>query len=251
MGRSPASQLSAVAEQLVASNGTISQGGAGLLRLICDGIVALWGPGCEVVIHDFSDLEHSIVYVAGDVTGRRVGDSLTDLGLRVLTAGRHEQGILIYHSKSPNGTLMKSVSILLRSKPGERALGAVCINVDVEDLYRARKVIGDLLATPTNDLVDEDFSGDPKEVIRSFVNEILEEQGRVVPALTRDQRIDVIRALDKRGAFAFRTATSIVADTLGVSRYTVYNYLKEARKTSLPRDAARPDSGTNTNQMSN
>jgi len=31
------------------------------LGRIAEGVVAVMGPHCEVVIHDFSDLEHSLV----------------------------------------------------------------------------------------------------------------------------------------------------------------------------------------------
>ncbi|NJL27059.1 MAG: hypothetical protein HC897_03830 [Thermoanaerobaculia bacterium] len=44
-----------------------------ILRRLAEGIVAVIGPFCEVVVHDFGDLEHSVVVIAGDVTGRRPG----------------------------------------------------------------------------------------------------------------------------------------------------------------------------------
>jgi predicted transcriptional regulator YheO len=46
------------------------------------------GGWCDVV-HDVSgDLEHSIVAITGDVTGRSVGGHTTDLGLAKLRAGQ-------------------------------------------------------------------------------------------------------------------------------------------------------------------
>lgn len=98
------------------------------LASVCEGIVALWGPRCEAILHDFSDLEHSVVHVSGNITGRAIGAPLTDLGLQVLTSASHDQDVLVYHAKAPNGALLKSVSILIRERPRGRIMGALCIN---------------------------------------------------------------------------------------------------------------------------
>ena len=41
---------------------------------------------CEVVLHDLSHPQHSVVYVAGDVTGRKVGQSFDHLVSDVLNS---------------------------------------------------------------------------------------------------------------------------------------------------------------------
>ena len=51
---------------------------------IADLIAATFGPCCEVVIHDFSQPETSVVHVAGQVTGRKVGQSFDHLIPNVL-----------------------------------------------------------------------------------------------------------------------------------------------------------------------
>ena len=196
------------------------------LASICEGIVGLWGPRCEAILHDFSGLEHSVVHVSGNVTGRAVGAPLTDLGLQVLTSGSSDRDVLVYHSKAPNGALMKSVSILLREQPRGRIVGALCINVEIEHLQRVRELIGDLVTVPANGSSHEHYGNSPREVLQTVINEILAERGWIVPDLAREQRQELIGALDKRGGFAFRSAPSIVADLLGVSRFTVYKDLK-------------------------
>jgi len=50
-----------------------------ILKHLAEGIVAVVGPHCEVVVHDFSDLEHSAVVVAGNVSGREPGAPVPDL----------------------------------------------------------------------------------------------------------------------------------------------------------------------------
>ena len=51
------------------------------------------------------------------------------------------------------------------------------------------------------------------------------ELGGPLPSLTREQKQRAVRLLDERGAFILRRAVEDVADAMGVSRITVYNYL--------------------------
>lgn len=51
------------------------------------------------------------------------------------------------------------------------------------------------------------------------------EFGRSLPVLSREEKQRAIRLLDERGAFTLRRAVEDVADAMGVSRITVYNYL--------------------------
>lgn len=51
------------------------------------------------------------------------------------------------------------------------------------------------------------------------------EVGGRLPLLSREDKQLAVRLLDERGAFILRRAVEDVADAMGVSRITVYNYL--------------------------
>jgi hypothetical protein len=51
------------------------------------------------------------------------------------------------------------------------------------------------------------------------------ELGGRLPDLGREEKQRAVRMLDERGAFTLRRAVEQVADAMGVSRITVYNYL--------------------------
>jgi hypothetical protein len=53
--------------------------------------------------------------------------------------------------------------------------------------------------------------------------------GRPLAEMTRADKQQLVGYLDERGAFALRKAVERVAEILGVSRFTVYNYLDSAR----------------------
>jgi len=54
--------------------------------------------------------------------------------------------------------------------------------------------------------------------------------GRPISKMTRAEKQSVVRFLDDRGAFAVRKSVETVAEALGVSRFTVYNYLDSTRE---------------------
>ena len=54
------------------------------LKQIADAIVATFPRAFEVVVHDLSQPQKSIKYIAGDVTRRKVGGPVTDLLVKAL-----------------------------------------------------------------------------------------------------------------------------------------------------------------------
>lgn len=58
-----------------------------------------------------------------------------------------------------------------------------------------------------------------------LIESVEREMGQQLPDMNREQKQLAIRLLDERGAFTLRRAVEDVADAMGVSRITVYNYL--------------------------
>ncbi|MER6468569.1 helix-turn-helix domain-containing protein [Streptomyces collinus] len=55
-------------------------------------------------------------------------------------------------------------------------------------------------------------------------------RGRPLAELDRRSKQEVVRILEARGAFAVRHGVETVASALGVSRFTVYNYLNREKE---------------------
>jgi hypothetical protein len=56
-------------------------------------------------------------------------------------------------------------------------------------------------------------------------------RGKPLADLDRRAKQEIVRTLEARGAFAVRHGVETVASALGVSRFTVYNYLNRERGT--------------------
>jgi hypothetical protein len=58
-----------------------------------------------------------------------------------------------------------------------------------------------------------------------MIHAVERELGAPLKEVSREQRQEAVRLLEERGAFTLRKSVEIVADALGVSRFTVYNYI--------------------------
>jgi uncharacterized protein YqgV (UPF0045/DUF77 family) len=58
-----------------------------------------------------------------------------------------------------------------------------------------------------------------------LIDQVAAELGAPLTELSREKKQAAIRILDERGAFLLRKSIEDVADAMGVSRITIYNYL--------------------------
>jgi uncharacterized protein YqgV (UPF0045/DUF77 family) len=65
--------------------------------------------------------------------------------------------------------------------------------------------------------------------VSRMVHQIAGEIGGDLSTLSREEKQQVVRMLNERGAFLIRGAVEEVADLMGVSRITIYNYLNATR----------------------
>ena len=74
-----------------------------------------------------------------------------------------------------------------------------------------------------------------------LIDAVETELGGRLPDLGREDKQRAVRLLDERGAFTLRRAVEQVADAMGVSRITVYNYLNAIHRDVTPPSRARFD----------
>ncbi len=202
------------------------------LTPVVDGIAATFGPVCEVVLHDYRRPDRSVVAVAGSVTGRTVGGAMSEIGMRVLARGDDAADELNYVTRTGAGRLVKSSTMVLRDSTGS-VFGALCVNVDVTEVDRARGLLAALAgaAGGAAEVPVTTFGDDIDSVVDALLDDRLRHQGQTWAGLDRARRLTLFRGLDERGVFAVRRAIEQVAARLGISRASAYSYLSQARAT--------------------
>ena len=187
-----------------------------------------------MVLHDLSRLPHSIVAIEhGEVTGRTEGDVPTDRMLRSLRGAGDAADVRIYMS-SREGKILKSMAVTLRDEDGA-AYGLLGVNYDLSDVVCAQRALANLLAADrpgegTAPEPGEIYADDIRDVVAGMVTRILGEMGKTPAAMTREEKMEVVKRLEERGAFLVKRSAEQIATALDLSRYTIFAYLKEIRR---------------------
>lgn len=203
------------------------------LQPVMKAIAAAVGPHCEVVVHDLStrDMEHTIAAIEnGHVTGRQVGGPSTSRGLELLRKESDNHDEFGYRGRTRDGRELRCSSVYLRNAEG-RVIAALCINIDITPMLAARSALDETLKG-TDDhgpIHAEVFADDINTVLDNLIETAIAATGKSVSLMDRDDRIEVLRFLESKGAFFVKRAADRVARRLKISRVTAYNYLEQIR----------------------
>lgn len=195
---------------------------------VVDALQTSVGPYCEVVLHDFAHPENSLVYIAGNVTDRRIGAPITDFVL----AKYHNQGdncenVMNYITTSPAGKTLRSSTIFVRDA-AKKVVGCLCINIDITPMVAWKHYIDTSLAVNSVS-VEENFTNDVTDALNTIIKNSLAQYQIPAANLLKEEKLGIVSHLDEKGVFLVKGAVEQVAAALGVSRYSVYNYLDEVR----------------------
>lgn len=199
---------------------------------LVDNIAETFGDNCEVVLHDFTDMNHSIVAISnGQVTGRDINSSMTELSYNKVIEGNVDNDMVNYTGKSTDGRVLKSTTTFIRDDAGE-VIGCFCINFDLTELVAAKRVLNDIMKIESDLVIEkDDIENENKvsNVLSQLVNSAIEDFGKPIIYMSKDEKVAVVKRLDAQGTFLIKGAIDYVANVLCVSRYTIYNYLDEIR----------------------
>lgn len=199
---------------------------------LAKGIACQFGQNCEVVVHDLetAEMERSIVAIEnGHVSGRRVGDGPSHVVWEALQAEpKLLDDRLSYLTRTEDGKILKSSTIFLRDEDG-KPNGIFAINYDITMMKAMEDVLRVFTAT-------EEVNQEP-ETITHNVNDLLEELikqsarivGKPAALMNKEDKVRAIRFLNESGAFLITKAGQRVCNYFGISKYTLYSYIDEAK----------------------
>lgn len=196
-------------------------------------IADTFGDHCEVILHDFSIPQNSVVYTRNNVvTNRQVGQSFTEYFVKeVLLSRKFRDDVSAnYIMKGTQGQTIKSSTVLIRDDGG-KVIGSLCVNLDItymKDLMdQFISMMG--IEEPTEE-TEEEVAVLPniQEIVDDIIEHTIGDQN--MEELSRDQKIDLVRFMDDKGLFLIKGAADKVAERMNISKVTVYSYLDEIRK---------------------
>ena len=186
-------------------------------------IAETFGSKCEVVISDLNCPESTILAIFNNhVTGRNVGDPLTPQALERVRSSA--DGYYINYRDSKGGRTLKTSTI--SCEMGGLNL-AFCINYDCSNLDQLHQSLSEFLAVQTEDSINMNKGGVYAPIIEDALRECIQLVGKPVRLMTKKDRLQVLSYLESKGIMKMQKSVQAVAQYLGISRYTVYNYMNE------------------------
>ncbi|MGY6126732.1 helix-turn-helix transcriptional regulator (plasmid) [Paraburkholderia strydomiana] len=200
----------------------------GTYATVAQAIAKLFQPYAEVIVHDLST--GKIAHIFNSFSKRRVGDdSMTEIDDQI---SLDQDVIGPYRKVNWDRREVRSITAVLRDPTG-KPVGLLCINFDVSVFDGMAALAATFLKSSV--IIDEPvilFQRDWKEKANKVLDDFLEHRGLSVSGLSRDETIEIIGSLDNAGIFTVRNSATYVSELLGLSRATLYKYLKAAKSSS-------------------
>jgi predicted transcriptional regulator YheO len=226
-----------LAPEIIAERGAIM----GALHSVVQMLGTIIGPHVEVVLHDLTTPESSVAALAnGHISQREVGASILegprqDQGFTRLSEALATRGTAVhtvvgaYPTITSDNRRLKSSTVILRDSAGE-PFAALCLNADLSQFEMAHAWLGQLLqplqpvgavaaAKPEMDVLMEDI-----------ISDAVRRTGKPLAMMSKLEKISAVRDMQQRGLFIVKGGVEHAAAALGVSRYTIYNYLEALRQ---------------------
>ncbi len=208
---------------------------------IADYIAAINGKTCEVLIHDLSDLNHSICYIVnGYITNRSVGGTITNYALELLqkTEYKDKESVTNYTGTTKDGKkILRSSTYFIRDDLGVN-IGMLCVNIDITEILRMQESVNDLIMikqkpSTLGDVLPqgtERFDVVVDDIVREIIDSVIIDSGlKMVDSTIAEKRV-LIAKMESKGVFKFKGAVNTVANALEVSNQTIYRYLQNKQK---------------------
>ena len=197
------------------------------------------GSDYEVVFHDLTNPDHSVVAIAnGFISGREKGAPLTNMALAILKDKSYEDSD--YRINSAGLSLITGKKLHTNTffvKHDGELIGMLSVNFDDSRYKAAASQVMSLINTQYSEKQEavpkthetEEFSTLPEAITSEAIARELARKGVTADRLTQEERVEIIAALEEQGIFLLKGAVKDVASALKCSPPSVYRYISQLK----------------------
>lgn len=200
------------------------------------------GEDYEVILHDLSKLPNTIVCIANNgLSNRKVGGPITNSALKMIKKKIYsEKDYIVNYKGKSDSKIFRSATMFIKDEYGE-VIGLLCINftderyIDLstrlfEILHTGNWIKGDATRIFEDEDVEkngeiEEYHGSIDELMDNIYQEAIADIRIPSEYMKQEDRIDVVRDLEKKGMFKLKGAVAYVSNNLKCSKATIYRYL--------------------------
>lgn len=187
------------------------------------------GKHAEVVLHDVTDVEKSVIAIENNhISNRGIGAPATDLVLSILKNDKHEKRDYYYNYKStsPTGKPLKAATYIIRDDFG-KIIGMLCINMDIEFALKARNYLDSFINFDQN--ITENLTKTVNEITLESIYKEINKYKIPASRLSKHEKMEIVESLYNKGIFYMKGAVNELAISLEVSEATAYRYIGEVK----------------------
>ncbi|MBB4126512.1 putative transcriptional regulator YheO [Xanthomonas translucens] len=201
------------------------------------------GENIEVVLHDLSAPDASVLAIAnGHVSGRSLGDPILsgpreDAGFSELYRDVAGTGTISwsivdeYQTTNAAGRHLRSATLLFRDGAGQ-PVAALCLNADMTVFEMAHGWLEQMLHRKAKPSRSEAPAGEVglETMMQEIIDDAVKRFMKPPALMNKEEKMYAVEAMMHRGLFLIRNSVEQVAAALGVSRFTIYNYIEQIKQ---------------------
>lgn len=199
------------------------------------------GENTEVVLHDVSCPEHSVIAIRnGFHSGRDIGSSLTDFAYQVKSNKEYEnQDYLTNYRAKAKGKEFISSTFYIKNQ--ERLIGMLCLNTNTtaasnflkttQKFMESLPFSGALLTMEPpvgqNNFIEENLDIPIVSFADSIIAKTIADSHIPPERMTREEKMKIVWELSEQGIPRMKGAISEIARQLKLSDSTIYRYINQ------------------------
>jgi predicted transcriptional regulator YheO len=213
------------------------------MKAVAEGLSKTLAPFCEVVVHDLLHPRNAIFCIENNLSGRKVGDPATELGLARIADESYPQIVANYANQFADGRQVKSTSIGIKDSHG-RYVAALCLNIDVSQFKSLELILSQFGAIDGAVTINESLDPANANAIRAYIDRFAANLATTPRALKARDRKQVLRELKIASFMDIRHSADVIARHLDVSKATVYNDVRQAPLENSGNNSPSQSAGT-------
>lgn len=211
-----------------------------LLTPLVDFLGEVLGENTEVLLHDFSNPDHSVIAIShGFHSGRQIGSPVTDLALDVKSSRRYDQENYMANYRAVSmGRQYLSSSYFIKNN-GE-LIGMLCLNTDIQAAQNFTEAMKKFLKASNlgaylddseqTQTIQEGLDAPIASLTQNIISRTILESGINPERMTRAEKMQIVWTLTDHDIPRMKGAVAEIAKQLQLSESTVYRYISQHEK---------------------
>lgn len=197
---------------------------------LVDGLIAMFGKHCEVVLYSLTSSDRAILKVGN--SSQQPGAPMAEpLVQKLFELQEQPTQSLTYFTQSRLGAPIKTSIQLLCNAQGV-AVGLLSIYLHLDAPFH--ELMADFMPTPQvakrAEVSPENFNNNVEELVTLTVERTIEAINADAQVANNAKNKQIVTTLFEKGIFDIKDAIAMVSSKLNISKHTVYLYIRQKKR---------------------